>query len=810
METLWQDLKYGVRMLSKSPGLTAVAILTLALGIGANSTAFSWANATLLDPIPGMANPGQVVSVSGGVPGHLSTLSYPDFGDLRRGNRVFSGLAGFAFWPMSITDGDQPERIFGTLVSANYFEVLGVAPVWGRGFLEAEGSKPDSAPVAVISYRLWKNRYKGQADVLGKTISLNQHLFTIVGVAPREFQGSYTALRCDIWVPIVMDGQLVPGGSRLNIRDNTWVSALGRLQPGITREKAETALETEFQQLAQEYPESHRVIKHVTLFPLWRAPGANNIFSVVMPMLMAVAALVLLLTCANVANLMLVRAVSRTRELAVRLSLGASRARLIRQLLIESSLLALAGGAAGLLLTLWDSRFFMEMAPHSELPIWVNVHLDHRIFLFTLFISIAAAVLFGILPAVRASAASPIAVLKDEASNVAGGRNKARLTSMLAIAQISLSLLLLISASLFVQSFQKAQQFYPGFNPNNVLLESYDLFPNGYDQWRGMALDQQILDNIRNVPGVEAAALADWVPLGFSSHSESFAPEGYAPKKDETLYARSTMVSPDYFHTMEIPLLHGRDFTSQDLQGRLPVVIINEELAERYWRGHNAIGERLMTAGEWKTVIGIAQNSIYGSLNDSPSPFLYLPLSQYYSPQVTIHVRTAGDPLAAARAIESAVHKANGELPLFDVGTLKERIQAASTIQRVAGPAVGVLGALALVLAAVGIYGVIAYTTRLRTQEIGIRVALGAQRSDVMRLILREGAIVTFAGLLLGSGAALLLMRLLSSLLFGVSAADPATFLGIPLLLAAVIFIACYLPARRAMRVDPVIALRYE
>jgi predicted permease len=809
VQTLWQDLRYGVRMLRKNPSVTAMAILTLTLGIGANSTVFSWANATLLDPIPGMAGPSHVVSVAGGTPGQLSTLSYPDYQDLRHGNKVFTGMTGFSIWPMSITAGEKPDRLWGTLVSANYFDVLGVKPLLGRTFVDAEESAAGSAPVAVISYRLWTTRYGSDPRVLGKTIPLNNHSFTIVGVAPAEFQGSFTALRTDIWVPLVMEGQLVPGGGRLNLRGDGWLTALGRLRPGVTREQAQASLDTQMSQLAQQFPDSHQSLSHITLFPLWRAPGANNIFSVVMPMLMAVAALLLLLTCANVANLMLVRAVLRIRELALRLSLGASRFRLVRQLLVESVLLSLAGGVSALLLTLWDRRFFMDLAPPSDLPIWVNVHLDRRVFLFTLIVSVLTAVLFGILPALRASSTSPMVALKNDATSVAGGRHKARLSSILAVAQVSLSLLLLISASLFVQSFRKAQRFYPGFGPDHVLLAGYDLFPNGYDSTSGPTVHRQLLEKLSAVPGVRSVALADWVPLGFSQQGRSIVPEGYVPKKDEKMSAGTATVSPGYFRTMEIPILRGRDFSPQDDAGQ-PVVIVNECLAERYWPGENALGHRIKVEGGWKSIAGIVKDSKYYGLNESRYSFVYLPLYQNYSPMLTLHVRTAADPLAAFPAIQAAIAQVNGELPLFDVSTLRDRIQAASTVQRVAGPATGVLGFLALLLAAVGIYGVIGYTTQLRTREIGIRVALGAQRSDVLRLILRDGARVTLAGLVLGAGAAFLLMRAMSSILFGVTAVDPLSFVGIPVVLAAVIIVACYLPSRKAMRVDPMVALRHE
>ncbi|HKV25237.1 MAG TPA: ABC transporter permease [Candidatus Acidoferrum sp.] len=810
MRSLWHDLRFAVRILRKNPLLSVVAVVTLALGIGANSTVFSWANATLLDPIPGMADPAHVVSLFAGTPGRISSISYPDYRDLRAHNSSFSGLTGFSLWAMSITEGDRPERIWGALVSSNFFTVLGVRPLLGRGFSDSEESAPGGAPVAVISYRLWQTRYHADPRVLGQTIPLNKHLFTIVGVTPPQFQGSFTALRSDIWLPISMQPQVMPGRSRLNSRDDTWLNIYGRLLPGVSRERAQSEISVVFLRIAQQFPDSHQSFNQITLFPLWRAPGANSIFSIVMPMLLAVAGLLLLLTCANVANLMLVRASARVKELALRLSLGASRARLVRQLLVEGALLAIAGGAAALLLTRWDSRYFMSMAPQSDLPIWVNVRLDHRVLLFTFAVSVATALLFGILPALRASSTSPITALKNESSSLSGGRAKARLSRILAVAQIALSLLLLISASLFLQSFRKAQQFFPGFNPNNVFLASYDLFPNGYDSKSGLALDRQILEQVYAVHGVQSAALADWVPLGFSSHSATFLPDGYAPHKHEVLDAGFTAVSPRYFFTIQLLLLRGRDFSSQDVSDSLPVAIINSYLANRYYPGRDALGSRIQFDGIWRTIVGIAQDSKYYSLQEPPQPFVYLPLSQSYSPQLSVHVRTAGSPLASSQSIQRAVHQANAELPLFDVGTLKQRIQAASTIQLVAAPASGVLGLLALILAAVGIYGVIAYTTSLRTQEIGIRMALGAQRSDVLRLILRDGLIVTSAGILLGCAAALLFMRLASSALFGVSGFDPATFLGIPALLVAVIFVACYLPARRAMRLDPIFALRHQ
>lgn len=810
MEFFWPDLRYGIRLLLKNRGFTLAAVLTLAIGIGANSTVFSWANATLFNPIPGMAGPGEVVQLMRGVPGHASSVSYPDYLDLRRDNRVFSGYTAFGLVPMSITAGEKPERLMGTLVSANYFDVLSVKPMLGRGFLESEDGPAGTAPVVVIGYDLWKRRFGGNPLAIGQTIHLNNQTFTIVGVAPPEFQGSYTALRSEIWIPLAMEPQFNPSGSYLTDRGTTWLSSLGRLKTGVSREQAQAQMNGVFQSIARENPISHRGRNQITLFPLWRAPGANSMFSIVFPILIAIAGAVLLLTCANVANLMLVRGVSRRQELAIRRSLGASRGRLVSLVLIESMLLSLAGGAAALVLTAWAQGLFMDMAPQSNLPIWVAVHMDRRVLLVTLAVSVATGVLFGILPALRASGANPIGVLRTETRSIAGGRQKARLSSALAVVQISLSLVLLASASLFIRSMKKAQTVNPGFNPDHVLVASYDLFPNGYTREKGIALHRQLLEKIESLPGVRGAALADWVPMGFSASSDEFSPEGYVSKPHESVEAGIAIVSPNYFRVMEIPIVAGREFAAQDGPGGEPVVVVNQTIAQLYWPGQDAVGKRIRIQGEWRKIVGIAQNSDYYGLHDPPERFLYFPLDQMYSPEVTLHVRTAGDPGAALTAVAQALQDLSPGLPLFDVGTLRGRIQAASTIQRVAGASAGVLGILALLLAAVGIYGVIAFSTNQRAREIGIRVALGAKHGDVLRLVLGGGAKLALLGIALGTVAALALARLISSLLFGVSAVDPLTFITIPILLAGVTLLASYLPARRATRVDPLVALHYE
>jgi len=813
MQALWQDIRYGIRVLTKNPGFTALAVLTLALGIGANSTIFSWLNATLLNPLPGVANPQEVVAVARTQAGRhaQAPFSYPDFADLRERTHSFSGLTASAIYPVSLTEQEKPERLWSSIVSANYFDALGVHPILGRGFLPAEDHAPGGAPVTVISYHLWQRRFGGNSSAVGRTISLNNHPYTIVGIAPSEFQGTYTGLRADLWLPIMMAKQITASGDVLQQRGNNWLVVLGRLKPGVSRSEARSELDLLMQQIVRQYPDQHPGLKSISLFPLWKAPyGATVYLGGVLLMLMGIAGVVLLLTCANVANLLLVRGVSRRRELAIRLSLGANRIRLIRQLLTESILLALTGGGIAIVITLWTSKSFMNLAPPSNLPIWISVNVDQRVFWVSLAASLATGILFGVLPALRATGVSPISVLKDEAGSVAGGTRKARLSGGLAIAQISLSLLMLISAVLLIRSFRNAQGFNPGFNPKGVLLESFDLFPAGLTPEQGLQFDRQALAKIRMLPGVRSASLANWIPLGFDSSSFSFKPEGYVPGPHEVMDAGVATVSPEYFRTLEISIVKGRDFGPEDNLKSQNVVVVNQALVDRYWSGKNALGKRVQIGKEFYTVVGIASTSRYFSLNEPPEPFMYFPLDQDYTPNMTLHVRVSSDPASLALAVQSAIHEMNAGLPVFDISTLDSRIQVSSGILRIAGSTVGIFGLLALILAAIGIYGVVAYSTKQRTREIGIRVALGAQRGDVFRLVIAQGTRLTLIGIGIGLMAAYLFARILSNLLFGVSASDPLTFCAVAIFLGAVALGACYIPAWRAMRVDPMVALRYE
>jgi predicted permease len=812
METLFQDVRYSVRALRNSPGFAVIAVLTLALGIGANTTIFSWINSTLLNPIPGVKDTSRIVTpFLGTEPADPNVFSYPDYVDLRERNHSFEGLAASSMEPVNLTGHGKPERVWGCLVSANYFDMLGLHPILGRGFVPADDQKPLGAPYAVISYRFWQTHFGGDRGIIGRTINLDQHPYAIIGVTPPLFQGNQTGLRVEIWVPLMMQQQLKSSFQRLERRDISWLILTGRLKKGVTREQSEAEMNGLFAQLVRDFPIDHKGRTHITVSPLWRAPfGANGYLYILLPILMAISGAVLLLACANVANLQLVRGVSRQREIAIRLSLGANRAKLVRQMLVESGVLAIIGGAFAVFLTLWTSTLFAKFMPPSELPIVLDVPTDGRVLAVAFVISILTAVFFGLLPALRSSKMEPAAVLKADGVTASASRHKARLASGLVVAQISLSLLLLVCAGLFIRAFDKTQRFDLGFNPDHVLLATFDLFPAGYKAEDGIAFERQLMTKLNTIPGMESATLADWVPLGFDSSSLWVEPEGYQPQQHESMEVGQTSVGPDYIKTMQIPLAAGRFFTFDDTAKTQDIAIVNEAFAARYWPGQDAIGKRLKADGAWRTIVGITHNTQTNDLSETAQPFLYLPLLQDYSHTVTIHARVTGNPLTYASAIENTVHELNADLPVYDVNTLKARVQVVTTNQRIGGTFVGCFGLLALALAAIGIYGVIAYTTRQRTQEIGIRMALGAQQKEIFDLILGQGVRLTFIGVALGLVLSLLLTRFLRSLLFGVTTTDPLTFAVVIALLSAAALIACYLPARRAMLIDPIESLRHQ
>ena len=808
MRTMLQDFRYGLRMMAKNPGFTAVAVLTLALGIGANLTIFSWIRATLLDPIPSVTHTADLVSVMRGERSEhpMPPFSYPDYLDLRRQTHSLSGLLAYHHDWVVLTGLSKPERVYGETVSANYFAVLGVKPLLGRVFNAGEEEKRGSTPPVVISYAFWQSHFGGDPKIIGKPIQLERTLCVIVGVAPPGFQACATGVRMDLWAPLVY------GNDNFSDRGDYWLNVLGRLAPGVSRRQSEQELSLLMQRLVAQYPDSHRGPNHITLDPLWRSPFSANVYlAESLPMLLGLAGVLLLLACANVANLLLVRGVARRREIALRLSMGASRWRLVRQFLLESLLLSLAASAVAMLVTSWTAGTFAAFFPPIDLPLAINGRVDFSVFLVALLVSVITAMVFGVLPALRISRLAPVSVLKEEALSVSGGLHRSRLATLLVVTQISLSLLLLICAGLFTRSMEKAQHSDLGFDPSHVMLASFQLGPAGYSDKKGIEFSRQLLGKLADLPGVQSATVADFSPLSFTIHTERYVqPEGYMPRLHESMEMDRARVGPNYLRTVGTPLVAGREFTFQDVEGSQPVAMVNEEFVRRYWPGQDPLERKIQLHGRWLAVVGVVRNAKYRLLNYSPAPCIFLPVFQDYDDALTVHARVAGDPQAFGPRLERSIQELNSDLPVYQLLPLSKSMQMGSVFQRIAATFAGALGLLALTLASVGIYGVVAYTTRQRTHEIGIRMALGARRGHVLILVLRQGLLLTAVGLATGFGLAYAVTPLLRSTLYGVAATDSATYTCVAGLLCVVALIACYIPARRATKVEPVVALRYQ
>jgi putative ABC transport system permease protein len=816
MRSLIQDARYIMRVLAKRPSLPVLAVLTLALGIAANSTIFSWINSMLLNPIPGVPHTGDMVTVMRGERTVHATppFSYLDYKDLRDSNHTFSGLLAYHHEYASFTGNGKPERIYAVLTSANYFDVLGVRPILGRGFMPAEERPVEgSAPVAVISYGLWQSHFGGDPSIVGSRIQINRYPYTIVGVAPSGFHGCMPGLREDIWIPLVM-AKLVWGfGGTLADRGGSWLNALGRLKPGVRSRQAEGDPNLLMHRIAERFPNQHRGANQISLDPLWRSPfGVNVYLYTTLPMLLGLAALLLLLACANVANLLLVRSVTRRREIAIRLSLGASRWRVVRQLMMESLALALAGGAFAALITSWTAGTFGAFAPSTALPLAMNSRADGTVVLVIFAISMTTAVVFGTLPALRSSNVAPATVLKEEVGGVSGGLHKSRLTSALVGTQIALSALLLVCAGLFTRSLQKAQRVDPGFDPDHVLLEDFELRPSGYSRAQGIEFDKQLMAKIQALPGVESVTLADFSPLSYTIRSEGVLPEGYVPRLHESVESDWARVGPNYFRTLRTPLIEGRDFTFHDTDKSQFVAIVNQAFAARYWPGQEAIGKRIEVYSQWFTVVGVARNAKYRRLLYNAEPSFFIPWFQDYPSfdTVTVQARVSGEPMAFASPVEKAIHELNPDLPVFNVSSLRSSMKMGSIFERIIVTFAGCFGLVALALASVGVYGVLAYATRQRTHEIGIRMALGARRTDILRLVLAHGLRMTLIGVGVGLVLALAATRFLRSQLLGIAPTDVLTYVTVAVLLSIVALAACYLPARRATQVEPNVALRCE
>jgi predicted permease len=805
---LGQDLKFAWRMFVRRPAFTGVAVFILALGIGANTTIFSWMQRVLFAPLQGVQRQDRILALYGTsrTRDNLST-SYPNFADLRAaGPSGVGDLMAFRILPMNMKTGGEPVRVFGELVTPNFFEFLGVTPAMGRGFRPDEGTTPGREPVAVISDDLWRQRFGADPAALGRTVALNGRPFTIVGIAPPGFHGSSAALRLDVFLPMTMQ-PAVMAGDRLVQRGNGWLEVYARIAEGRTAADARAGLTVAARRIEQAYPESNRD-RGVRAAPLWRA-GAGVLLFPVFGILMGMVGLVLLIACANVAGLLLVRAAGRQREIAVRLAVGASRGRVVRQLLVESLLLSVAGCAAGLVAAHWASGLLNLFVPRTPFPVAFDAGLDTRSLMFAMTLSVTAAVLAGLVPALRASRPDVGATLK--ATSATGTAPRGRLRQALVAAQIALSLVLLVSASLFTRSFARAGELDPGFTMRDGILAAVDLLPAGYDEARGAAFFDQLIDRVSALPGVVSASVARTVPLDLSSGSEQgVSIDGYTPRDGEEIIVPYNQVGRAYFETMGIPIVRGRAIDGRDRAGAARVAVVNETMARRYWPGRDPVGSTIRFGSGPVTVIGVAKDGKYTRLNEEPRNQMYLAVAQSYRPDTVLHVRTAGNPSAVLPSVHAAVRALDPNLPLFDVRTMDEHLGISTFISRIAASMLGLFGTLGVLLAAVGLYGVVGFNAAQRSREIGLRVALGADRRQVVALMLRDAAGVVGGGLAAGLALAFAAGRLVASQLTGVSGTDPVSFIGTAALLAIVAAAACLLPAWRAARSSPLAALRAD
>jgi predicted permease len=787
-------------------------VFTLALGIGANATIFTWIKAVLLASLPGIEQPERLVEIWGATLNNSAlSSSYVDYLDYRDQNKVLSGLIAHQVLPLNLGRGEKPERVWGAIVSGNYFDVLGIKALIGRTFLPEEDRTPNTHPVVVIGYGLWERRFGADPNVLGRTITLNEHNFTVIGVAPKDFASPFAGLALDVWTPVMMKDYVARPHFSLTDRGSRWLMVMGRLKPGATVPQAQANIAAIAGHLEQEYPQTNEQMG-VAVYSVMQSPfSLKQDMRPALAILMAAVAVVLLIACANVANLLLARATSRRKEIAVRLALGGSRGRLVRQMLTESFVLASLGAALGLAMAFWTARSLAAFLPPYASRTSFDTRPDAVVFAFTLGLTVITTLLFGLAPTLHASKQDLVTAMKDNTPTIGRGTRKVNLRHALVVLQVALSMVALISAGLFVRTVREAYKADPGFDPHGVLLASFDPFLSGYDESRGREFYRRLVERVSAVPGIQSATVARRLPLTAGGIAfATVAIDGYAPAKDEDMRLNYETVGPQYFQTMRIPLVRGRDFNERDQEGAPGVVIINETMARHYWPGGDALGRRLKLAKDWLEIVGIAKDVKNRSLSEAPQPFLYLPLLQDYRSNMILVARTAVEPEKMFQSVHDEVAALDPQIPIFDAKTLEEHVGISLFLQRMAATLLSIFGLLALSLAAIGLYGVMAYSVSQRTRELGIRVSVGAERRDIFKLILGQGLAIPVVGLLAGLVAALAVTRLTANLLYGVSATDPVTFIVIGLLLLCITLLACYFPARRATKIDPMIALRVE
>lgn len=817
-----QDVRFAFRMLAKSPAFTTVAVLSLALGIGANTTIFTIVNAVFLDPLP-VDEAARVVNVYTtdeklGGPNAMSPMSYLNFEDLRNQNDVVTSLAAFAALPATMMISDVPEQVITNITTANYFDVLAVRPLLGRTFLPDEDRGLGGYPVAVLSHSLWNRAFGGDPAIIGTNITLNSQPFVVVGVMPPGFKGTFSLGNPEVvWVPLSMRNQIVPPAFQafFDERRPLMLNVFGRLRDGVMIGQAEVALKAIAARLEREYPDANEG-RSVRLAALTDAAvGINQRDGMVRAgtVLMAVVGLVLLIACVNLANLLLARSATRTKEISLRVALGAGRGRIVRQLLTESVVLSVLGGLAGLLVAQWGRTLLWSFRPPFLNDNAIDLALDTRVLAFTLGVTVLTGVLFGLLPAFKASTPNLNEALKVGGRQEGQSLGRSPLRSLLVISEVALAVVTLIGAGLFVRSMQAALDVDPGFESEHLFVFAMNLASRGYSPEQGRQFFRDAVDRASGVPGVEQATISANFPLG-GGFLRTVIPEGMAHDPNQRgRLSMTNIVSPSFFQTGQIPLVRGRLLNDFDRDGSRLAVVVNEAFAARYFPDEDAIGKRFYFIGQdslIREVVGIVRNTTVNQIGEDPQSVVYIPLAQDFTSFATLQVRTAGDPRTVMGTVMREVQTLDPELALTNEATIEEILTQALWPRRMGAALLSIFGLLALGLAAVGIYGVMSYTSSQRRHEIGIRMAVGARRADILRMVLASGLTVTGVGVLVGLVGAAGVSRFASSLLFGVSAIDPVTYLVITLVLGAVAMLASYLPARRATRVDPLMALRTE
>jgi predicted permease len=819
MQTITQDLRYAFRSLKANPGFATVAVLMLALGIGANSTIFSWVNSVLLDPMPGSSRTKELVQFTYLLKGDvMPSFSYPDYQDISRAAKQVTGITGFDDLSVGVVVDRDAERAWAEIVTSNFFDVIGAPIALGRGF-GTQDEVAGSAATAVLSHAYWMRRFNGDRNVIGRQIKINSQPFTIVGVAVEGFHGAVSGLSYDVFLPIGTQPAVMPGGSRLDARGSRWLSVIGRLAPGSSREQARAELDATIATMRTTWASQNRYIDHqAAVFPLDNSPdGGISVLRPVLLILMAVGGVVLLITCANLAGLLLARASARQREIAIRLSMGAGRWRIVQQLLIEGIVLAGLGSVAALVALQWTSGLLVGFAPPSELPIHLEVAVDAQVLWFTAAVAIGTVVLFALAPAAQAAPADVATTLRDVG---AAGRvfSRHRLRRTLVAAQVALSISLLVGAGLCIRSLNAAAKMTPGFQAEGVVDGWLDLFSAGYTSEQGRAFYARALDRVRAIPGVESVSLSRRIPLGFMGGGfTDITVEGHTVTDDDPQGVALNSVGPDYAATMKIPILKGRDLSTSDISQQPAVALITETMARIYWKDGDAVGGRFIFGRpradqepQWITVAGVVKDIKQRSLNERPQPVVMIPILQFYASSAVLQVRTTSGLDAMGGQLQRAMRELDPQVPFYNISNLADHTKAATFQQKLAGDLLVVFGALALALAGIGSYGVLSYLVGMRRREIGIRLAVGATQGDVFRLIAGSGARLIGAGVIAGLLLSIGVGIGLESLLIGIEPMDPITYAGVIAALTLVATAACLLPARRAAAVDPVTTLREE